>query len=166
MVDPMETKFSLEEHKREFERLRDNANQKRDWLLGLAYRQTRRRKRLNIAAGVLALLSAATVTSVLADFTPAPAMKVLAASLSTVSGLISLFGNIGFKDSEILDIYTGASSYLTLRERARRALLNRKMDGETMHNTLTELQDIYSELDSKYQRYVGGEGAPETMESG
>ena len=149
-------------HRDEFGRLSDRADHKRTWLLGLAYRQTRRRKRLNIAAGVLALLSAATVTSVLADFTPAPAMKVLAALLSTVSGLISIFGNTGFKDSEIAEIYNGAARYLNLRDRAKRVLLNPNIDAQQMHKTLEELHGLYSELDVQYQRYVVGEGAPHT----
>ena len=138
----------------ELQRLRNIAARKRDMLLVAAHQHTHRRKRFAMAAGILALLSAATVTSVLADFTPAPIMKVIAALLSTIAGLISLFSNIGFKDSEILELYTGASRYLNLRERAQRISLNPDIDVHQKFKALEELQDLYAELDLQFQRYI------------
>ncbi|WP_128547191.1 hypothetical protein [Larkinella soli] len=138
----------------EFRRLARNAAQKRDMLLEVASRQTYRRKRLNITAGVLSLLSAATVTSVLADYTPDPAMKLIAAGFSVISGLISLLVNSGLKDVEVLDLYTGASGYLSLRERANRTRFNTSLDDQKIQNLLEEYQDLYGELDLKYQRYI------------
>lgn len=67
--------YQYQEIQDELQRLRDIAARKRNMLLVAAHQYIHRRKRFAIAAGILALLSAATVTSVLADFTPAPIMK-------------------------------------------------------------------------------------------
>ena len=138
----------------EFRRLRDNAGDKREKLLRIAYKQTRLRKRLNIAAGVLALLSAASITALLGDFTTARAMKILAALFSTASGLISLLVNTGYKESEISELNLGAAGYLNLRERAHRIPLNPNIDDVQAYSSLAELQDLYGDLDVKFQRYV------------
>ena len=138
----------------EFRRLRDNAGDKREKLLRIAFKQTRLRKRLNITAGVLALLSAASITALLGDFTSARAMKILAALFSTASGLISLMVNTGYKDSELSELNIGAAGYLNLRERAHRIPLNPSIDDVQAYTSLSELQDLYGELDVKFQRYV------------
>lgn len=137
----------------ELGRLERNARRKRDRLLEIAGHQTLRRRRLNLAAGVLSLLSAAAVTSLLAAYTPPPLTKVVAVVLSTASGLISLLGNVGFKDSEMQEIYAVAAGYLTLRERAHLGSLNDSLDDEERYHLLEELQKGYSDLDEKFERF-------------
>jgi hypothetical protein len=105
-------------------------------------------------AGILALLSAASITSVLSDYVTAPAMKILAVVLSTVSGFISLLHGFVFKESEIHELYSGASNYLNLRERSQRVLLNTQLDIKQRLKALEEIQHSYTELDSKFQRFV------------
>lgn|SRR6185312_9221694 len=138
----------------EFQRLSDNASLKRDLLLAVARGHARRRKRLTLAAGILALLSAATVTSLLADYTPAPATKLIAVILSTASGFISLLGNLGVKDGEIQDLYAGAARYLSLRESSHRVSLNKSMGEEERYRLLEEMQGLYSQLDEQFMRYI------------
>jgi hypothetical protein len=134
-------------------RLRDNASVKREILLDMAHTQTLRRRRLTLVAGILSLLSAATVTSVLADYTPGPIMKIVAVLLSTAAGFISLLSSIGFKDGEIQDLYVGASRYLALRERSHRISLNKNVEAKEKYSLLEEIQDSYSQLDSQFVRY-------------
>src|ERR1044071_2288340 len=138
----------------EFRRLRDNAGDKLEKLLRIAFKQTRLRKRLNIAAGVMALLSAASITALLGDFTSALAIKIVAAIFSTASGLISLMVNTGYKENEVAELNIGAAGYLNLRERAHRIPLDPKIDDVAAYSALGELQDLYGELDVKFQRYV------------
>jgi hypothetical protein len=135
-------------------RLRDNAALKRDLLLRAAHGHTLRRRRLTLAAGILSLLSAATVTSLLADYTPAPITKIVAVILSTAAGFISLLGNLGVKDNEIQDLYAGATRYLTLRENSHRISLNDRIEAEEKYRLLEEMQGLYSQLDEQFTRHI------------
>ena len=140
----------------EFFRLRDNASLKRDLLLQTAHAHSRWRRKLTVAAGILSLLSAAAVMALIADYTPEPVTKIIAVVLSTVSGFISLLVNLGVKDNEIQELYSGAARYLNLRENTHRISINDRLKSEEKYRLLEEMQGVYSQLDDQFTRYIEG----------
>ena|SRR2546430_11030633 len=108
----------------ELERLTQNAALRREDLLLSGLRKSRRRKALNIAAGVLALTSAGAITTVIANFFGSKGIQLLAALVAGLSGAISLVITAYFNDDEILSMLNGSSKYLALRESLYRLVIN------------------------------------------
>lgn len=137
----------------ELERLTRNAGRKREHLLLSGLRKSQVRKALNITAGVLALISAGAITTVLADLFGEKGIQFLAAIVAGISGIISLVISAYFNDDEIFNKLSGASKYLSLRESVYRMAINPNISDQECFDTLVELQEEYSELDEKYSRY-------------
>jgi len=137
-------------------RLTDNCTAKRVALLGRAAATTRQRRTFSFAAGILALLSAGSVTSLLADYANPKLMKLLAVLFSTVSGFIALLNSLIVKDSEIQHLYLGASKYLGLRDRCQQLVLNDTMTVKQQQATIAEIQRSYADLDSSFMRHLSG----------
>lgn len=141
-------------HKKELERMMKNASLKRGLLLLIASKHARRRKNYNIAAGILSLSSAATITSLITDLTSTDTTKIIAVLLSTASGIISLLLSTELKDSELSECYTGASGYLAMRESANLSLLTPEINSEKMLVTIQVLHATYAELDKRYMKII------------
>ena len=137
----------------ELKRLTANAAMRRADLLYYGLRKSRRRKALNISAGVLALISAGAITTVITDLFGEKILQILAALLGGLSGTISLIITAYFSDDEILSMLTGSSKYLALRESVYRLVIDSSISDKERFKILSQLQDDYSKLDETYSRY-------------
>ncbi len=151
-----------EEITEELWRIIENSTRKRKGLLLIATENVRNRRRLSLLAGVLALLSAGSITSLLADALPRGVMTVLAALFATASGFLSLLTSLTLKDTELEQLYEGASRYLNLRDRCHRMLLNKALTSKQAETGLEEVQKSYADLDGLFTRFLvaAAEGAP------
>ncbi|MCP5107739.1 MAG: hypothetical protein GY950_30405 [bacterium] len=135
-------------------RLTESAAMRREDLLLSGLRKSRKRKALNIAAGVLALISAGAITTVVADlFEEKRVQQIIAALVAGLSGMISIIISAYFNDDEILSMLTGSSKYLALRESVYRLVIDPSISNEERFQILSQLQDEYSKLDETYSRY-------------
>jgi hypothetical protein len=134
-------------------RLTENAALRREGLLISGLRKSRLRKALNATAGVLALLSAGTITGVIADFFGDNNVQLLAAVVAGVSGTISLIVTAYFSDDETVAMLIGSSKYLGLRESVYRLVVNPRISDEERFRSLADLQDEYARLDETYSRF-------------
>lgn len=142
-----------EEIRWELLRLTSNAAGRREELLSSGIRKSRRRKLLNIVAGVLSLLSAGAITAVLANIVGKNGVQVVAALIAMISGTISLVVTSYFSDDEIINLFNGSSKYLGLRESVNRLAVNPKMSYSEKFEGLGALQEAYAKLDESYSRY-------------
>jgi hypothetical protein len=96
---------------------------------------------------------------ILADVTQPFILKVIAASFSLGSGVITLLSQQIYKDSDVLNLWTGANGYLDLREQAKRTLLQlAELNSQEKLARIEDLQTAYAELDAKFGQYVGPYG--------
>ena len=137
----------------ELERVTANSAIRREDLLLSGLRKSRKRKVLNVAAGILALTSAGAITSVVADLFGDKGVQGAAALVAGVSGAISLIISAYFSDDEILSMLTGSSKYLALRESVYRLVVEPGLSDEKRYDRLSPLQEEYAKLDEKYSRY-------------
>jgi hypothetical protein len=137
----------------EISRLTWNAAFHREDLLLTSIKKSRWRKALIVAAGLLSLLSAGAIATVMSSLLPKFGTQLLAAIISAVSGAISLVSAAYFAEHEIMAMFTGASEYLTLRESAYRIVTAPEFSDNKRFTLLTELQKEYAKLDKTYARY-------------
>lgn len=138
---------------RELERLTANAAMRRETLLFNGLAKSRLRKRLNIAAGVMALFSAATLATAASKLLGADGFQFLAAAIALASGTLSLVVTSYFSDDEILGALAGSSKYLALRDAVFRLAINQETSEKLKFRALAELQQQYSDLDAEYSKY-------------
>ncbi|MCP5063477.1 MAG: hypothetical protein GY936_13575 [Ignavibacteriae bacterium] len=138
---------------RELERLTANAAIRREELLLTGLKKSRSRKYYNIIAGILALISASAITTVIADIYGSKVVEIIAALFATISGSISLIITAYFSDDEILNMLNGSAKYLALRESVYRLVIQPNVNEDEVFNSLTKLQDEYAKLDEVYSRY-------------
>jgi hypothetical protein len=142
----------------EFERLTANSAVRREDLLNSALVKSRRKKVLNIVAGVLALTSAATITGVLTKALGEDGFSYLAALIALLSGTISLVVSSYYGEDEILSRLSGSSKYLALRDSVYRLAITADVPDGRKIKQLADLQREYSDLDSAYSKYFKLQG--------
>ena len=74
------------------EKLRERCHVKRIYLYGYGQKVAQKKSGLTLAAGIIALLSGASITSILIELTSSIYVEILAAALAFLAGLISLVG--------------------------------------------------------------------------
>jgi len=116
-----------------------------------ARRKLRMKKRLSIASGLLALVSAGTMTTVLVAALGDRWFQILAAATAALSGTITLFLNY-FSDDDVARMFTGSSKYFALRENLSQLVLPGISDKERFAE-LTKLRQEYIRLDESYSRF-------------
>ena len=92
------------ELKDELLRLTANSAIRREHLLLSGLYKSRLRKALNITAGVLALLSAGAISTVIVDIFGDKGIQIVAALVAGISGTLSLVITAYFSDDEIVEI--------------------------------------------------------------
>lgn len=132
----------------EFERLFEAAQMKRAMLGKLAYLRSKRGRRLQFIAGSLALLSAASMTAIIADVANSLTVKIVTALLSLASGLITLSISTFYDDRETRRISDGAAKFLALRDETD--LLRKRTD-------MTDKQQLTA-IESLHTRYAAHSG--------
>lgn len=146
-----------EDETTELRRIVDNCSRMRQALLRLAGRTSRSRRRLSLASGVLALVSASVPSLGLG-----PTGTVVAALLAVAAGTISLLLSVTLKDTEVGRLHEGAARYLSLRDRTYRVLMSKAMPADQAGAAVADAQQAYADLDKEYRKvvveYLGDEG--------
>lgn len=137
----------------EIERLTANATGKREDLLRSGLKRSGRRKALTVAAGILALTSAGTITAAVTRVFGSSGMQLLAALAAGISGTVSLFITSYYADDAILTMLLGSAKYLALRENVYRLVIEPKISDSDRFKRLADFQAEYARLDEIYSRF-------------
>jgi hypothetical protein len=144
---------------REIQRLTVNAARRREDLQVTGLRKAKRKKALTILAGILALTSAGTITTVISNVWGNIGIQLAAALTAAVSGTVSLFITAYYSDDAVFSMLLGSTKYLTLRENVYRLVIHPNMSDADRFTRLEEFQAEYGRLDEIYSRYFSvGEG--------
>jgi len=145
---------------RELERLTVNAARRREDLQVTGLRKAKQRKLLTIVAGILALTSAGTITTVIANVFGSTGVQLAAALTAAVSGTVSLLITAYYSDDTAFNMLLGSTKYLVLRENVYRLVIHPEMTDADRFKWLGEFQAEYARLDESYSRYfsIVGEG--------
>jgi hypothetical protein len=117
------------------------------------------KKALTILSGVLALFSAGAIATVLADVFGASGTQTVAAITAAISGVISLVMGTYYNDDDIVNLFTGSSKYLALRDNVYRLIIHQQIDDEERYKRLGDLQKEYATLDETYSRFFSKSSA-------
>jgi mannitol-specific phosphotransferase system IIBC component len=137
---------NIDIHK-EIWRVNENATARRVALSTVAGKNARRRKALSFSAGLLSLVSAGYIITVIANYTSPEIIQILAAVLATLAGVIILLSTLLYKDSELIMLHQGSTKYLNLRDRAYHIMINNGLNVRQKHHRIKDLIREYSELD-------------------
>jgi hypothetical protein len=127
---------------------------KRQWLIQVAYRGTEARKILSIVAGVLALLSAASITAIIAELTSSFGVKLVSAIVAFCSGMITLCVSTYYSESETHKAYDGAAKFMALRDQANLALRRPDISEKQAFTELSGLIKAYNNTSAEYDRII------------
>jgi len=136
----------------EFDRFVENANLRRQELLEMALSKARTKKILTRLSGLLSLLSAGAITSVIVKYAGHQSLQIVAAVSACLSGVISAFSS-GIKEDDTAKIFAGATKYLDLRDRAFLAELKPEITRIELYNQLGDFIGEYQKLDEIYSKY-------------
>ena len=100
-------------------------------------------KLLTIVAGLLSLLAAGSIASVLTKLLDPTIMQIIAVVSATISALISAFITAYFNDRTIGKLFSAAAYYLEVREVAKNIYLKPGISAKALHKQLEELQTKY-----------------------
>jgi hypothetical protein len=140
-----------------FERLRKLANAcDAKWeLLGRsAYRRIFWAKVLHVLAGVLALISGASVISLIAAVSDELGVKIFAAAIAFASGLTTLVISSYFDQKETVNILEGASHFLALRDEANVTITRPNLTPAQAYETLDKLRREYDDYTAQYAQWT------------
>jgi hypothetical protein len=129
-------------------------NKKRLVLIEQANKRNRRRKLVNIAAGVLALLSGSSVSVALANVLNQTSFSILGAVLAFVSGVLSLITSTYYDDKETRQNSEGAAAYGALRDRAEIEVLHPSPSNKQSYEALKRLWTAYGDISSRYDHLI------------
>lgn len=127
---------------------------KREALLKLAHRAERNRRVLLIIAGIMALLSGASMTAIFVELVSSTAVKVSTAVLTFGAGLINLLTNAEIIGGNYKEMYKGASEFLMLRDAVRLEGVRMEQKGLLDPGSLKKLNEKYGQLSGTYDRYI------------
>ena len=122
-----------------------------------ASRQAKWRKLLRVASGILSLLSAASIMSVIAKFTDATGVSVLSAVLASASGIMTLLLEIYYDEKEITRMFEGAAKFLAIKDEAlfTRARLEGSQNRAQLHKEYHRLEQDYNQASREYDHLIG-----------
>jgi len=96
----------------ELQRIVINCTTKRELLLQSAIRRTRIKKNLTISSGLLSLLSAGAITTVLVKYLGNDILQIIAAAAAALSGIFSLILTINYAEENTTNILRELQSTL------------------------------------------------------
>jgi hypothetical protein len=135
--------------------LAQNCAAKRAALLMIGHMKGKWGKRLQVAGGVLALISAASITAVIAELTNSLTVKIFSAGAGFASGLLSLLGSSYFGEDERNRIYVGAGKFLLLRDRVDGILQRPGLTEEKAFAELQKWRGDYAQYSMEFDKYIG-----------
>ena len=109
---------------------------------------------------MLAFASGLSILSVLQAYLPnADIVKLIAAALAFISGIVTVISQTYFDDKEILRMFEGAAEFHAIRERLQEVLSAAKdASGESLQRTVSDIRKAYIELSKKYDDIVPESG--------
>ena len=137
----------------EVSRLVDNASMRRKTLLKSGLQRANIKRRLNICAGILSMVSGFTMYSVVVGFFTDIALQWISIVIIFLSGIITLFVNSYMSDEDISNRHSGANKYLRIREKAVALLIDPSRSSKDVSRNLAKLRAEYYDLDEQYSRY-------------
>jgi hypothetical protein len=146
------------------ERLLQACSSKRSVLFNEAIRRDRFAKRLNVSAGVVALLSGLSATAVFAEFTGLTIVKVLSATLAFISGIISLCASTYVDGRDVATMHKGAAAFLDLRERLLLEMARFEGAKDASGQALLTLKKFgrdYAAASERYDRFLSKRYSPQ-----
>ena len=145
----MPTPFSAE-----LEALAKRAQSKRARLARAAKRKSILGRSLTLSAGVLALLSAGSITAIITEITSSMTVKVLSACLGFLSGMISLVMTSFFDEKETNRLFEGATRFLSLRDQVELVRLQPNLTEKQAFEALKKLRTDYEKYSAEYDRFI------------
>ena len=121
-------------------------------LLNVALDRYKIHRWLSITSGILALISAGAITTVLTKLVGSSVFQIVAAITAFCSGIISIISS-NYKDDETSKIFAGSSKYLDLRNRTIAVILHPDKNEKEYNKQLIHLENEYVNLDAQYSRY-------------
>lgn len=120
-----------------------------------ATQQERWRKGLRVLSGILSLISAVSIMSVLAKTTDATTFSILSAILAFASGLLTLILEIYYGEKDIVQMYEGAAKFLVIKEEALQIRGRPGVTANQLYKDYERLQDHYNALSREYDHHIG-----------
>ena len=149
-MDDVDAEIRLDD---EIIRLATNAAGKREGLLRLGLRKSKTKRSITVVAGLLALVSAGSISAIAAEFVSSKGLEIMSALVAALSGICSLVVSVYYKDEDIMNMMSGSSKYLALRESVYRLVIHPGINAAEKFGRLEKLQDQYANLDQEYAKY-------------
>jgi len=109
---------------------------------------------LHVTAGIFALLSAASITTVLTELTNSLTVKITSVGLSFVSGIITLLMSSLFNDKETRHLFEGAAKFMILRNQARLIIQRPDLTEAKAYAELMKLDYEYQRESTEFDRFI------------
>ena len=109
---------------------------------------------LHVLAGVLALISGASVISLIAAVSDELGVKIFAAAIAFASGLTTLVISSYFDQKETVNILEGASHFLALRDEANVTITRPNLTPAQEYETLDKLRREYDDYTAQYAQWT------------
>ena len=103
---------------------------------------------------MLALISGASVTSLIAAVSEEIGVKIFAAAIAFASGLTTLVISSYFDQKETLNILEGASHFLALRDEANVTITRPNLTPAQAYESLDKLRRAYDDYTTRYAQWT------------
>jgi hypothetical protein len=145
----------LKRAREQLRELAEDSQRKRKRLLSKATDRTRLRRILHVTAGVLALLSAASITSIIAELTNSMAVKIFSAALAFISGVITLLISTYMEERETLRMFEGAAGFMSIRDKATISADEAGVTESKAYTELRKLREEYGKCSKEFDPLIG-----------
>ena len=134
-------------------RLAEKCQTKRKLLLGVSHRTSNRKRLLSFSAGVLSILSAATLSWIVVTTTPNVLLQWLAVALAAFGGVLALTSPLIHGDGEVANIHQGAAEFHSLRHQ----ILSTLSSGDSVEHDkshYSQWSSTYVTMSGVYDKYM------------
>ncbi len=125
-----------------------DSKRKRRLLLAQASRRSRLRRLLHVTAGILALLSATSITAIITELTNSMAVKVFSAVVAFISGVISLVITNYVDEKDTWKMFESAAGFISVRSKAELLLTKPNVTGTELRKLQEEYEKCSTAVDS------------------
>jgi hypothetical protein len=126
-----------------------------DKLIKRAFRSDRLQRHLQVASGLMALISGLCTTAVFTELLGGVLLKIIAALLAFVSGALTLILTSYLNQKESDDMFEGYGLYIKLRDKFWMASINTKVPEEEQQVAWLKYSQEFADLSARYGRYIG-----------
>lgn len=134
--------------------IREVSHEKRVLLMTKAQKRVGRKKAIYVISGSLALLSGGTASALVAPAADFIGVKIMAAALAFVSGVISLVTTAFFDEKETAKMNEGGGRYGELRDRADVILNSRVRKVTELDASYGRLSEQQSKLQQEFDQWI------------